>query len=113
MSKEVSNNEQKGANVPEGKNNGGSENPQGNKLQVSIRYQEDIVSVQTNVNASVTSLLQAAINATENHSVQKDRFQLKLEGIVLDPKRKVNDYNITNGSTLVLVLVAGGGGNMV
>lgn len=89
------------------------ENMQNNLIQVSIRYQEDTVSVQVNENASLQSLLQASIKATENQSVEKNRFQLKLNGNVLDLSKKINDYPITNGSTLLLVLVAGGGGNEV
>jgi hypothetical protein len=84
---------------------------QDNRLTVSVRYQETVVTVEINKNASIAALLQAAINATENQSVSKDRFQLKLDGTVLDPNGKVNDYPITDGSLLVLVLVAGGGGN--
>lgn len=82
-----------------------------NRITVSVRYQETVVSVEINKNASVTALLQAAINATENQSVPKERFQLKLDGTVLDPKGKISDYPIEDGSLLVLVLVAGGGGN--
>lgn len=111
MSKDVSKNEQNGTNGPQEQQNGNIGSNQNNRVTVSIRYQEDIVQVEVNENASVTALLQAAINATENQSVQKERFQLKLEGTVLDPKGKVNDYPIKNGSNLVLVLVAGGGGN--
>lgn len=111
MSKDVSMNEQNGTDRPQEQHNGNIGSNQNNRINVSIRYQEDIVPVEVNENASVTALLQAAINATENQSVQKERFQLKLEGIVLDPKGKVNDYPLKNGSNLVLVLVAGGGGN--
>ena len=91
--------------------NGANNNSQNNRITVSIRYQETVVSVEANTQESVTALLQAAIKATENQSVEKDRFQLKLDGVVLDPKNKVSDYSIKNGSTLVLVLTAGGGGN--
>jgi hypothetical protein len=111
MNKDVSKNEQSGANGPKEQHNGSVGSNQNNRINVSVRYQEDIVSVEVNENASITALLVAAINATENQSVQKERFQLKLEGTVLDPKGKVNDYPINDGSNLVLVLVAGGGGN--
>lgn len=89
----------------------GGNNGQNNRISVSVRFQETVVTVEINRNASVTALLQEAINATENQSVAKDRFQLKLDGTVLDPKGKVENYPINSGSLLVLVLVAGGGGN--
>ena len=82
-----------------------------NQVTIQIRYQSETVSVTINENASVTALLEQAIIVTENNSVPKDRFQLKLGSTVLDPKRKVRDYPIANGSLLVLSLIAGGGGN--
>lgn len=84
---------------------------QNNQLTVQVRYQSETVSVETNVNASLTSLLEKAMIATQNNSVSKERFQLKLDGTVLDPKKKVNEYPITNGSVLTLSLLAGGGGS--
>ena len=84
---------------------------QNNQLTVQVRYQSETVTVSTNVNASVTSLLENAMIETQNNSVPKERFQLKLDGTVLDPHKKVNDYPISNGSHLVLTLLAGGGGN--
>lgn len=107
MSTEASNNGQNSRDPREQKN----EELQNNQIGVSVRYQEDIVSVQVNKNASLEALLQASIQATENQSVEKNRFQLKLGGNVLDLNKKISDYAITNGSTLLLVLVAGGGGN--
>lgn len=83
---------------------------QNNQLTVQVRYQSETVTVVTNVNASLTSLLEKAMVATQNNSVPKERFQLKLDGTVLDPKKKVNEYPIANGSVLVLTLLAGGGG---
>ncbi|KAA9338986.1 putative metal-binding protein [Adhaeribacter soli] len=81
-----------------------------NQLTVQVRYQADTVTVETNVNASITSLLEKALIETQNNSVPKERFQLKLDGAVLDPHKKVNDYPIVDGSLLVLTLMAGGGG---
>ncbi len=89
----------------------GGGNGQNNQVTVQVRYQGETVSVSTNVNASVTSLLEKAMIETQNNSVPKDRFQLKLGATVLDLKGKVNDYPIANGSLLVLSLLAGGGGN--
>lgn len=82
-----------------------------NQVSVKVRYQSDTVSIRINVNASVSALLEKSINETENGSIPVERFQLKLGGTVLDPKRKVEDYAITEGTLLVLCLLAGGGGN--
>lgn len=84
---------------------------QANRITVQVRYQSETVSVTINENASVTALLEQAMIATENNSVPKERFQLKLGSTVLDPNSKVKDYPLVNGSLLVLSLVAGGGGN--
>ncbi|WP_162428192.1 ubiquitin-like domain-containing protein [Pontibacter pudoricolor] len=94
-----------------GHNKPDNTNGQHNQLTVQVRYQSEAVSVTTNINASVTSLLEKAIVETQNNSVPKERFQLKLDGTVLDPNKKINDYPINNGSLLVLTLLAGGGGN--
>jgi hypothetical protein len=82
-----------------------------NQITVQVRYQSDVVSVSVNKNASVEALLVDAIRSTENEVGKKDQFQLKLSGNVLDPHKKVSDYPITNGSLLVLGMVAGGGGS--
>lgn len=97
----------------EKKDNPGVGNGKENKITVQVRYQSDVVSITINVNQSVTALLQEAIRETGNNSVPKERFQLKFGNIVLDPKGKVNDYEIKEGSLLVLVLTAGGGGNVL
>lgn len=109
--KDESKKDPKGPNEPNAQPNGGNGKGQDNRITVSVRYQETIVSVDANIHESVTALLQAAINATGNQSTPKDRFQLKLDGTVLDPKANVDDYPIADGSMLVLVLIAGGGGN--
>ena len=91
---------------------GGAPNPgHPNQITVQVRYQSDTVPVTINVNASIEALLSQAIKATGNENIDKDRFQLKLGGTVLDPKKKVNDYDIKEGTLLVLTLTAGGGGN--
>ncbi|SHF40006.1 DUF2604 domain-containing protein [Flavisolibacter ginsengisoli] len=90
-------------------NGGGSGHP--NQITVNIRYQSETVQVTINQNESINALLEQAIKATENNSVDKDRLQLKLGGTVLDLKNKVSDYAIQEGVTLVLSLTAGGGGN--
>lgn len=93
-----------------GKGNGGdSGHP--NQITLNIRYQSETVQVTINKNASINALLEQAIHATQNNSVDKDRLQLKLGGTVLELKNKVNDYAIEDGTTLVLSLTAGGGGN--
>ena len=84
---------------------------QHNKLTIQVRYQSETVEVSTNVNASVTSLLEKAMIETQNNSVSKDRFQLKFGSTVLDPHKKIGDYPIGNGALLVLSLLAGGGGD--
>lgn len=111
MNKDELKKDQKDPHGQKEQGNNGKGNGQNNRITVSIRYQETVVPVEVNINESITAMLQAAINATENQSVPKDRFQLKLDGTVLDPKGKVNDYPLKNGSALVLVLVAGGGGS--
>jgi hypothetical protein len=100
-----------------GQGNGGSNPGNGgssghpNQITVNIRYQSETVQVTINQNESINALLEQAIHATQNNSVDKDRLQLKLGGTVLDLKNKVSDYAIAEGSTLVLSLTAGGGGN--
>lgn len=91
-------------------NNPGGGAGQGNLITVQVRYQSDVVSVSINKNASVEALLVDAIRSTENEMGKKDQFQLKLDGTVLDPHKKVSDYPISEGIILVLGLVAGGGG---
>lgn len=82
-----------------------------NKISVFIRFQNETLPVTINRNESINALLEQAIHETKNNSVSKDRFQLKLGGTVLDLTKKVSDYSILEGSTLVLSLTAGGGGN--
>ena len=82
-----------------------------NKITILVRFQNETVPVTINRNESVSALLEQAIHETKNSSVSKDRFQLKLGGVVLDLNKKVSDYSILEGSTLVLSLTAGGGGN--
>lgn len=101
----MSKNEEKTNGKPE-KNEG-----QHNQLTIQVRYQSETVEVSTNVNASVTSLLEKAMIETQNNSVSKERFQLKFGSTVLDPTKKVGDYAIENGALLVLTLQAGGGGD--
>jgi hypothetical protein len=109
--KDESKKDPKSPNEPNEQPNADNGNGQNNRITVSVRYQEASESVETNIHESVTALLQAAINATGNGSTPKERFQLKLDGTVLDPKAKVDDYPIKDGSLLVLVLIAGGGGS--
>ncbi|MCW3117952.1 MAG: hypothetical protein JWM28_2034 [Chitinophagaceae bacterium] len=110
MSKEVSKTGPDGSKGNQGGDNG---NGQGNRITVTVRYQETTVPVEANIHESIMALLVAAIKATGNESVPKERFQLKLDGQVLDTKLKVEDYPIKNGTVLVLVLIAGGGGNSI
>jgi hypothetical protein len=105
-----------GSNQGNSGNNPGSGNESGgvghvNQISIQVRYQSDVVSVSINKNASVEALLVEAIRSTENEIGKKDQFQLKLGGTVLDPHKKVSDYPITEGTLLVLGLVAGGGGS--
>ena len=86
-------------------------NGHSNQIKVFIRFQNETVPVTINQNESINALLEQAIHETKNNSVSKDRFQLKLGGIVLDLNKKVSDYSILEGSTIVLSLTAGGGGN--
>lgn len=81
-----------------------------NQIEVQIRYQNETVSFTINKNESVQALLVEAIKKTGNDTEQKDRFQLKLGGTVLDPNKKVSDYPIIYGTLLNLNLLAGGGG---
>ncbi len=108
MSKEVSKTGSEGPKENPGGDNGSG---QRNRIKVVIRYQETTVPVEATIHESVKALLEAAIKATGNESVPKERFQLKLDGKVLDPNGKVEDYPIKEGTVLVLVLIAGGGGN--
>lgn len=82
-----------------------------NQITVKVRYGSDIVDVKINVNASIEALLSQAIKETGNENIPKERFQLKLDGVVLDTKKKVNDYPIKEGTLLILTLIAGGGGS--
>jgi hypothetical protein len=88
-----------------------SGNGHSNQITVNIRYQSETVRITINQNESINALLEHAIHATQNNSVDKDRLQLKLGGNVLDLKNKVSDYAIVEGTTLVLSLNAGGGGS--
>lgn len=108
MSKEES---KKQTNDPKGQPGAGNGGGQSNRITVSVRYQETVVPVEANIHESIMALLEAAIKATGNQSVPKERFQLKLDGVVLETGKKVEDYPIKNGTLLVLVLIAGGGGN--
>lgn len=104
MSKDNSHkNEQAAAN--------GTPNGHVNQITIFVRFQSETVAVIINQNESINALLEQAIHETKNNSVSKDRFQLKLGGTVLDFNKKVSDYSILEGSTLVLSLTAGGGGN--
>lgn len=82
-----------------------------NQFTIQVRYQEKTVDVTVNAHESIMALLEAAIHGTDNESIPKERFQLKLGGTVLDLHKKVDDYPIGKGTLLVLVLSAGGGGN--
>lgn len=88
-----------------------NENPGGhNLITVKVIVNGTPTDVKTNVNAPLKSVVEKALEQTGNTGRPIEDWELKWNGQVLDPNKKVNDYNIPDGAELFLSLRAGQGG---
>jgi hypothetical protein len=89
-----------------------NENPGGpNLITVKVIVNGTPTDVKTNVNAPLKSVIEKALEQTGNTGRPIEDWELKWNGQVLDPNKKVNDYDIPDGAELFLSLRAGQGGS--
>lgn len=81
-----------------------------NLITVKVIVNGTPIEVKTNVNAPLKSLVEKALEQTGNTGRPIEDWELKFNGQVLDLKKKVEDYNIPDGTELFLSLRAGQGG---
>ena len=82
-----------------------------NQIDLKVVVNGQPVVVKANVEAPVNTLIEHALTQSGNSGQPITNWELRdASGQVLDPNRKIEDYNLQSGATLFLNLKAGIGG---
>lgn len=82
-----------------------------NQIELKVVVNGQPVVVKANVEAPVNTLIEHALTQSGNSGQPITNWELRdASGQVLDPTRKIEDYNLQSGATLFLNLKAGIGG---
>ena len=82
-----------------------------NQIDLKVVVNGQPVVVKANVEAPVNTLIEHALTQSGNSGQPIGNWELRdASGQVLDPARKIEDYNLQSGATLFLNLKAGIGG---
>lgn len=82
-----------------------------NQIELKVVVNGQPVVVKANVEAPVHTLIEHALTQSGNSGQPIANWELRdASGQVLDPARKIEDYNLQSGATLFLNLKAGIGG---
>jgi hypothetical protein len=85
--------------------------PHGNQIELNVVVNGQPVLVKANVEAPVSTLIEHALQQSGNSGQPIGNWELRdASGQILDPTRKIEDYNLQSGATLFLNLKAGIGG---
>jgi len=85
--------------------------PHGNEIELNVVVNGQPVPVKANVEAPVSTLIEHALKQSGNSGQPIANWELRdASGQILDPTRKIEDYNLHSGATLFLNLKAGIGG---
>ncbi len=85
--------------------------PNRNEIELNVVVNGQPVLVKANVEAPVSTLIEHALNQSGNSGQPASNWELRdASGQILDPTRKIEDYNLQSGATLFLNLKAGIGG---
>ncbi len=82
-----------------------------NEIELKVVVNGQPVVVKANVEAPLSTLIEHALNQSGNSGQPIGNWELRdASGQVLDPTRKIEDFNFAPGTTLFLNLKAGIGG---
>jgi hypothetical protein len=82
-----------------------------NQIELKVVVNGQPVVVKANVEAPVNTIIEHALAQSGNSGQPITNWELRdASGQVLDPARKIEDYNLQSGATLFLNLKAGIGG---
>jgi len=82
--------------------------PHRNEIELNVVVNGQPVLVKANVEAPVSTLIEHALKQSGNSGQPIANWELRnASGQILDPTRKIEDYNLQSGATLFLNLKAG------
>lgn len=82
-----------------------------NQIMLRVVVNGTPVELTANVHAPLHTVIREALRLSNNVGQPPENWELKdLAGNLLDPDKKVEDYNIAPGATLFLSLKAGAAG---
>jgi len=82
-----------------------------NQVTFTVVVNGSPTEVTANVNAPIHTVIPEALNETDNKGQPPENWELRDEpGNLLDPQRKIEDFNFAPGTKLFLSLKAGIGG---
>jgi len=85
--------------------------PQTNQIELNVVTNGHPTPVKTNVEAPVSTLIEHALQQSGNSGQPIGNWELRnASGQILDPTRKIEDFNLQSGATPFLNLKAGIGG---
>ncbi len=85
--------------------------PNPNELDLNIVVNGQPVTVKANIQAPLLTVIERALAQTGNSGQPIGNWELRdAGGQVLDPTRKISEFNFAPGTTLFLNLKAGVGG---
>jgi adenine-specific DNA glycosylase len=85
--------------------------PQQNQIELNVVVNGQPTPVKANVEAPVSTLIERALQQSGNSGQPVANWELRdASGQLLDPSRKIEDFNLHSGATLFLTLKAGIGG---
>ena len=85
--------------------------PSANEIDLTVVVNGQPVQVKANIQAPLRTLIEHALQQSGNSGQPIDNWELRdASGQILDPARKIGDFNFGAGTQLFLNLMAGVGG---
>jgi hypothetical protein len=92
--------------TPDNGQGGGKGKP--NKIRLVVVVNGDPVDVEANLNAPLQTVVNKALDESENQGQPPENWELRTEGgVILDTTQKVSTFGFVDGTVLVLSLKAG------
>jgi hypothetical protein len=85
--------------------------PNSNEIDLNVVVNGQPVLIKANIQAPLRTVIEHALQQTGNSGQPIDNWELRdAGGQVLDPTRKISEFNFAPGTSLFLSLKAGVGG---
>ncbi len=81
-----------------------------NKLEVAVIVNGEPTHVEVNANAPLRTVIPKALEESGNAGQPPENWELRKDGVLLDPSQKIKSFGLVAGAELFLSLKAGVGG---